>query len=217
MSNSALLKVYDGQEPDLCFGAAPGPGGVNSVGVGAGLTQTGSAANPIVNLGMAAVGDLLVGSGVNTGVVLGLGAAGDFLRVNLAGTDLEYAAADPETQNLAQVLAIGASANNVPITDLGNLSFGTGDTITGPAGVQFNIAAEAFNVTTTNEIELNSGGDITLIANAVGAQLIFNVAALADIPVTPQAGAFPATITKQLVIKINGVDAYIPYSLAQIA
>lgn len=95
MSVQGILKVYDGQEPDLCFGAAPGPGGVNSVGVGAGLTQTGSAANPIVNLGMTAVGDILVGSGVNTGAVLGKGANGTFLRVKTDGSGLEYAAVAP--------------------------------------------------------------------------------------------------------------------------
>jgi len=108
MSNAALLKVYDGQEPDLCFGAAPGPGGVNSVGVGAGLLQTGSSANPVVSLGMTAVGDLLVGTGVATGAVLNKGANGNFLRVKNDGTGLEYAAVAP-----GGVDSVSAALNNV--------------------------------------------------------------------------------------------------------
>lgn len=109
MSVASILAVYNGQEPDLCFGSAPGPGGVNSVGVGAGLAQTGSAANPVVSLGMSAVGDLLVGTGVaNSGAVLGKGANGEFLRVNLAGTGLEYAAVAP-----GGVDSVSAVAGNV--------------------------------------------------------------------------------------------------------
>lgn len=109
MSNAALLKVYDGQEPDLCFGSAPGPGGVNSVGVGLGLSQTGSNANPVVNLGMSAVGDLLVGTGFpNSGAVLSKGANGQFLRVKNDGTGLEYAAVAP-----GGVDSVSAVANNV--------------------------------------------------------------------------------------------------------
>jgi hypothetical protein len=109
MSNAALLKVYDGQEPDLCFGAAPGPGGVNSVGVGAGLVNTGTSANPVVSLGMSAVGDLLVGNGTaNSGAVLGKGANGNFLRVKTDGTGLEYAAVAP-----GGVDSITPIANNV--------------------------------------------------------------------------------------------------------
>lgn len=109
MSNASLLKVYDGQEPDLCFGSAPGPGGVNSVGVGLGLSQTGSNANPVVNLGMSAVGDLLVGTGFpNSGAVLGKGANGQFLRVKNDGTGLEYAAVAP-----GGVDSVSAVANNV--------------------------------------------------------------------------------------------------------
>lgn len=106
MSASTLLKVYDGQEPDLCFGAAPGPGGVNSVGVGAGLAQTGTAANPVVSLGMSAVGDLLVGTGVaNAGAVLSKGANGNFLRVKTDGSGLEYAAVAPGGVDSVSVLA----------------------------------------------------------------------------------------------------------------
>lgn len=109
MSVASILKVYDGQEPDLCFGVAPGPGGVNSVGVGAGLVNTGSAANPVVSLGMSAVGDLLVGTGVaNSGAVLGKGANGQFLRVKNDGTGLEYAAVAP-----GGVDSVSAVANNV--------------------------------------------------------------------------------------------------------
>lgn len=109
MSAASLLKVYDGQEPDLCFGTSPGPGGVNSVGVGAGLQQTGSSANPVVSLGMSAVGDLLVGTGApNAGAVLAKGANGNFLRVKPDGTGLEYAAVAP-----GGVDSVAAVANNV--------------------------------------------------------------------------------------------------------
>ena len=110
MSNAALLKVYDGQEPDLCFGAAPGPGGVNSVGVGLGLVNTGTSPNPVVSLGMSAVGDLLVGTGVaNSGAVLPKGADGNFLRVKPDGTGLEYVAVVPG----GGVNSVSAAPNNV--------------------------------------------------------------------------------------------------------
>lgn len=108
MSNAALLKVYDGQEPDLCFGTSPGPGGVNSVNVGAGLTKTGTSANPIVNLGTTAVGDLLVGTATaNAATILPKGANGNFLRVKTDGTGLEYAAVAP-----GGVDSVSALANN---------------------------------------------------------------------------------------------------------
>jgi hypothetical protein len=106
MSNASLLAVYNGQEPELCFGGAPGPGGVNSVNVGAGLTKTGTSANPIVNLGMSAVGDLLVGTGAPTsGAVLPKGANGTFLRVKTDGSGLEYVAVAPGGVDSVSVLA----------------------------------------------------------------------------------------------------------------
>jgi len=110
MSAASLLAVYNGQEPELCFGGAPGPGGVNSVGVGLGLAQTGTSANPQVSLGMSAVGDLLVGTGAPTsGAVLPKGANGTFLRVKTDGSGLEYVAVVPG----GGVNSVSAAANNV--------------------------------------------------------------------------------------------------------
>ena len=118
MSNAALLAVYNGQEPDLCFGSAPGPGGVNSVGVGAGLAQTGSSANPVVSLGMSAVGDLLVGNGTaNSGAVLPKGADGTFLRVKTDGSGLEYTPVVPG----GGVNSVNEAANNVGFVNNANV------------------------------------------------------------------------------------------------
>ena len=117
MSAASLLAVYNGQEPELCFGGAPGPGGVNSVGVGLGLAQTGTSANPVVSLGMSAVGDLLVGTGApNAGAVLGKGGNGEFLRVNLTGTGLEYVAVVPG----GGVNSVAAAPNNVGYVNNGS-------------------------------------------------------------------------------------------------
>ena len=154
-----------------------------------------------------------------TPVDLNIGTVGQVLKVNAGATAPEWA-----TETLAEVLAGGADGNNVAITGLGNLTFGTGSIISGPLNADLDIVGAvghnvdvssglAVSLTSGAEIELNSGSDITLKCDGVGALLRLLVngpTALLD--VVAQAGAFPANINKQLLININGTDYYIPLS-----
>jgi len=198
-------------------------GSVDSVGVKDGLVNVGTAIDPIIGFNTDVVkGKLLVGNGTaNEMEPLAVGANNTVLIADSAEA-LGMKWANATTGTLAQTLANGADANNVAITGLGDLTFGTGNAITGPAGAQFNIVAgagqnidiggTAITLTSSNEIELNSGADITLKADAVGALIRLQVAPLAFPAITPQAGALPASCTQQLIININGTDYHIPCS-----
>jgi len=140
-------------------------GSVDSVSVKDGLVNVGTAIDPIIGFNTDVVkGKLLVGNGTaNEMDPLAVGANNTVLIADSTaplGVKWDNAA----TGTLAQTLAVGADANNVAITGLGDLTFGTGDTITGPAVGQFNITGFATSIqSTTNEIELNSAGEPALM------------------------------------------------------
>ncbi len=221
VSNSGELLVGNGTANEaipLPLGTA---GQVLKVNVGATDVEW---ANESVPTAFTAQGQILyggVGPAFNP-ADLAIGTAGQVLKVNAGATAPEWGNEAGGNQDLAQVLAVGADANNVPITGLGNLSFGTGTTITGPAGAKLDIVSDAgqnidissgngLGIISTAEIELNSGADITLKCDAVGALLRLLVNGQTGIlPVAPQAGAFPANVNAQLAVNINGIDYYIP-------
>ena len=151
MSNAALLKVYDGLDPELAFLSAPGT-----------------------------------------------------------------------TPNLQEVLTEGAAANNIAITALGDLTFGTGDTIQGPPGATFSVLGGlAQNVEVSSAVDLllsSVGGSLTLDVPDAAGNLIVSVNAnkITDITSTAAGAIVPnyvatAGAVKQLKIQIGspGVDYYI--------
>jgi len=95
--------------------------GVVSVGVSAPLVNTGNAANPVVAVGFANAGDLIVGTGANAGAVLGIAgrAAGDYLRVNAGVNGIEWSAGAGAVPALSAVLAAGNDGNAAGITNAG--------------------------------------------------------------------------------------------------
>jgi hypothetical protein len=79
-------KIY----PSLILGG--GGAGVESLNVKVGIDNVGTATDPIIGLSVENLGDLLVGNGTpNEAVVLPKGTAGQVLKVNVGGTDLEWA------------------------------------------------------------------------------------------------------------------------------
>lgn len=73
--------------------------------------------------------------------------------------ELAFTTAGPgATPDLTEVLTAGAAAGNIAITGLGDLTFGTGDSITGPS---------------TALLQINSGaGQGVKVEGAVGASLV---------------------------------------------
>jgi len=223
VSNSGALLVGNGTANEavaLNIGTA---GQVLKVNLGATDIEW---ANESIPTAFTAVGQILyggVGPAFNP-ADLAIGTAGQVLKVNGTATAPEWVNETGGNQDLAQVLAVGADANNVPITGLGNLTFGTGNSIAGPAGAQLSIissagenieiaSSQALTLQSQAEIELNSGADITLKCDGVGALLRLVVqGATALLPVIPQAGAFPANVNAQLKVNINATDYYIPLS-----
>lgn len=152
MSNAALLNVYDGDAPSLAIAGGGGGGGVNSVNVGTGLVKTGTT-NVNISLGFTAANQLLVGSGANAGAPLAPGAAGTFLRVNNAGTALEYA---PVASG--GVVSVTAANNNVGYVD--NLHVATPH-----IGLAFPAGQGAIPVSTGNANEGAFTAGLTFPAN----------------------------------------------------
>lgn len=157
MSAASLLKVYDGQDPELAFQTA-GPGG---------------------------------------------------------------------NQDLAQVLAVGASANDLAITDILSLTGGAG-TLLVDSGVGQSLSltgntnallvATVGDVTveaTAGNVVLDATATITLSAPSPAGNLILALPAGKLTAATAVAGnAITNTITQQLEITINGVSHFIPLSIA---
>jgi len=148
MSNAALLKVYDGLDPELAFLSAPGT-----------------------------------------------------------------------TPDLTQVLTEGAAAGNIAITGLGDLTFGTGDTITGPASATLSVLGGlAQDVILNSAVNLNlvaTGGNLTLDFPEAAGDLILtpNANKFTDITSTAAGAKIPnySGATKQLKIQIGSpaVDYWI--------
>lgn len=182
-------------------------GSVDSVNVKDGLVNVGTAIDPIIGFNTDAVkGKLLVGNGTaNEMDPLAVGANNTVLIAD-STTPLGVKWDNAATGTLAQTLAVGSNGNNVAITGLGNLTFGTGNTITGPAGAQFNISGFATSIqSTTNEIELNSAADITLSANAVGALVRLQVAALAFTAIPTPATVYSSITQKNCSQKLSSI------------
>ena len=156
MSAASLLKVYDGEDPELAFATA-GPGGVST---------------------------------------------------------------------LAEVLAAGASANNVAMIALGDLTFGTGTSITGPDNTPFIInSGAAANLVIGGSVDCvlsATGGSLSLDVPEAAGELIFSVNANKLTNVTSGAAANGPTYSgqvKQLKIQVGtpAVDYWIALNPAAFA
>jgi hypothetical protein len=137
------------------------------------------------------------------------------------GEDPELAfqtAAPPGTPDLAEVLAAGASANAVPITDAGDITGNTAADLTigsgaghglilaGAVGASLTATTGGCKVEASDGVlELNwngTGGQLNLVS--VGAQLTDITSTAAGAKVPNYSGA-----TKQLQIKVAGTDYWI--------
>jgi len=132
--------------------------------------------------------------------------------------------------NLAQVLGQGAAGNNIAMTALGDLTFGTGDTITGPAGVLFQVNSGAGQGVKVEGVvgaslvsqgvsgcAVTAGGALTLTAGAAAPGGL--VLAGAGLPATAatSAAAFytgSSAASHYLPITIGATAYYIPMSAA---
>lgn len=159
MSAASLLKVYDGQDPELAFGTAPG-----------------------------------------------------------------------SVPNLAAVLGSGAAAGNIAMTALGDLTFGTGDTITGPASARLDITSgvgqgvkveglvgASLKATTGGATLESTAGAITLTAGAAApGGLVLSGAGLPATAATSAAAFYTGSsaASHYLAITIGATPYYIPMSAA---
>jgi hypothetical protein len=120
--------------PDLVPGGGGG-GTLTGIAAGAGLTVTGAAPVPQINLGFSAtVGEIMVGTGVNTGAPLAPGANGDVLTI--VGGVPAYAVIPPVAPGVTSVTAntglnidnsvVGAPKVQLSYLHNGDLMVGTG-------------------------------------------------------------------------------------------
>jgi hypothetical protein len=146
MSNAALLKVYDGLDPELAFLSAPGT-----------------------------------------------------------------------TPDLTQVLTEGAAASNIAITGLGDLTFGSGDTITGPSTALLQInsgAGQGVSVSGVVGASLVSQGASGCAVTAGGALTLTAATAqpdglvLAGAGLAPAASAGPNIIVTHIISFKSGATTY---------
>lgn len=124
--------------------------------------------------------------------------------------ELAFLSAGPGgNQDLAQVLAVGASAADLAITDILSLSGG----VTAPLAINSG-AGEALNLNgAVNASVEATAGTLTLSAPSATGDLILALPAAKLTAVTAvAANAITAVITQQLEIKINGVAHFIPLS-----
>ena len=159
MSAASLLKVYDGQDPELAFGTAPG-----------------------------------------------------------------------SVPTLAAVLGSGSAGANIAITALGDLTFGTGDAITGPTTALLTLAGGATQgvsvvgpvgaslIATTGGCKVEaSEGVLELNWDGTGGQLNA-VPVGTQFTDAPIASGKPNWIAaKQLQIQVNGTNYWIPMSTTAFA
>jgi hypothetical protein len=141
--------------------------------------------------------------------------------------ELAFTTAGPgATPNLAAVLGAGAAAGNIAMTALGDLTFGTGDAITGPTTALLTLAGGAGQgvsvvgpvgaslIATTGGCKVEAvAGVLELNYDGVGGEL--NIVPLGttftDITSTAAGAKIPnySGATKQLQIQVGGVDYYI--------
>jgi hypothetical protein len=137
--------------------------------------------------------------------------------------ELAFTTAGPgATPDLAQVLAAGASANAVAITDAGNITGNTAADLTIGSGAGHGLilagAVGASLTATTGGCKVEaSDGVLELNWNGTGGQLNL-------IPVGTQFVATPIAsgkpnwlVAQQLQIKVGGTDYWIPMSTTQFA
>lgn len=141
--------------------------------------------------------------------------------------ELAFQTAGPGgNQDLAQVLAVGASANNVAMTDLGDLTFGTGSIITGPVGTPFQITSNNnTNLLLTGSADClvsSTSGSLTLDAPDAAGELILvlNANKLSVAPLNAAVnGPTYVGAVRQLKIQVGNpaVDYYIALNPAPFA
>lgn len=148
-----------------------------------------------------------------------------------ADPELAFTTAGPgATPDLTEVLTAGAAAGNIAITGLGDLTFGTGDAITGPSTALLTVAGGAGQgvsvvgpvgaslIATTGGCKVETvAGVLELNWDGAGGQLnIVPVGAQFD--ATPIASGKPNWIAaQQLQIQVNGTAYWIPMSTTKFA
>jgi hypothetical protein len=138
--------------------------------------------------------------------------------------ELAFTTAGPGvTPDLTEVLTAGAAAGNIAITGLGDLTFGTGDTIQGPPAATLSVLGGlAQNVAVSSAVDLELaavGGKITLDFPAAGGELILTPNANKFTNVTAGGPTYAGTGVKQLKIQIGdpAVDYWIALNPAAFA
>jgi hypothetical protein len=145
--------------------------------------------------------------------------------------ELAFTTAGPgATPNLAAVLGAGAAAGNIAMTALGDLTFGTGDAITGPTTALLTLAGGAGQgvsvvgpvgaslIATTGGAKVEaSQGVLELNWDGTGGQLnLIPVGAQFD--ATPIASGKPNWIAaQQIQIQVGGTAYWIPMSTTKFA
>lgn len=148
-------------------------------------------------------------------------------------TELAFTTAGPgATPNLAAVLAEGASANNVAMTALGDLTFGTGDAITGPTTALLTVAGGATQgvsvvgpvgaslIATTGgcKVEATAGVLELNAADAAGElNIVLDGAKLTAFTISASNAPTYAGAVRQLQIQVGGVNYWLALNPAAFA
>ena len=146
--------------------------------------------------------------------------------------ELAFPTAAGGVPTLAQVLGAGAAAGNIAMTALGDLTFGTGDTITGPAGANLSISAAATRgliltgengaslTATTGGCKVESTAGVLELnaADAAGElNIVLDAAKLTAFTISASNAPTYAGAVRQLQIQVGGVNYWLALNPAAFA